>query len=100
PNPSLSGVSPARRGACQISGLWPGPADCLPGVVVGASTPGSTGPFHRLVRPATPSADPPAGLQHALFNTAEDSDILLYLTSFGLQKQLRLFIRRGRDCVP
>ena len=70
PNLSLSGVSSAGRGACQISGLWPGPADRLPGVVVGASTPGSARPFHRLVCPAAPSADPPAGLQHALFNPA------------------------------
>src|SRR5208337_574377 len=70
PNSSLSGVSSSRRGACQIFGLWSGPANCLPGLVVVAQTPGSARPFHRLVCPAAPGPDPPAGLQHAFFNTA------------------------------
>src|SRR5664279_6400724 len=70
PNLSLSGVSSASRGACQISGLWPGPADCLSGVVVGAAAPGSARPVHRLVCAAAPSPYPSSGLQHALFNPA------------------------------
>jgi len=38
--------------------------------------------------------------QQPFSHFAEDCDILLYLTSFGLQKQLRLFIRRGRTACP
>src|ERR1022692_1953356 len=93
PNLSLSGVSSASREACQISGLWPGPADCLSGVVVGAAAPGSARPFHRLVCAAAPSPYPSSGLQHAIFDFARGASSTLgqsFVGSSGAPNLVRL----------
>ena len=62
----LLGLYPTGRRASEIPDLCSGPTGGRSGLVFGSPAPGSAGPLHRLVGPATPSPDSPAGLQYPL----------------------------------